>query len=174
MRQERFIEEYLIDFNASRAAIAAGYSSKNAKSQGWRLLADPEIQAELTKRKDSLTESLKITQEKIVHELAMLGFSNIFDYIYVDDNQEVQLKSEIQPDKQKAVTSIKVGKGNIDIKLGDKLHALELLAKYVRLFDTAPDQNGKENNFFEALKDAGSNINFDNIPEMKDQSGKPE
>ena len=45
-KQERFIDEYIIDFNATRAAIAAGYSSKRANSQGVHLLSIPEIQAE--------------------------------------------------------------------------------------------------------------------------------
>ena len=49
-KQERFIDEYIIDFNATRAAIAAGYSSKRANSQGVHLLSIPEIQAEARRK----------------------------------------------------------------------------------------------------------------------------
>ena len=79
-KQERFIDEYIIDFNATRAAIAAGYSSKRANSQGVHLLSIPEIQAEVRRRKAEISAGLRISAERVLWEMAALGFSNIFDY----------------------------------------------------------------------------------------------
>lgn len=130
-KQERFIDEYIIDFNATRAAIAAGYSSKRANSQGVHLLSIPEIQAEVRRRKAEISAGLRISAERVLWEMAALGFSNIFDYVEVIDG-ELRLK-ELPPEKQGAVSSIKITKNGTEVKLHDKLKALEFLAKYTGL-----------------------------------------
>lgn len=132
-KQERFIDEYIIDFNATRAAIAAGYSSKRANSQGVHLLSIPEIQAEVRRRKAEISAGLRISAERVLWEMAALGFSSIFDYVEVIDG-ELRLK-ELPPEKQGAVSSIKITKNGTEVKLHDKLKALEFLAKYTGLTD---------------------------------------
>lgn len=167
LRQEKFIDEYLIDFNAARAAIAAGYSSKNAKSQGWRLLADSEIQTELAKRKEALTKPLKITQEQIVHELAILGFSNIFDLIEIGE-QEIHLKNELPTETHKAIANIRITKNGIEIRLHDKIRALEQLSRY-----TSPEDSDIANNLFEMIGKCAEECDFSDIPEMEGQLNTP-
>lgn len=78
-RQEMFISEYLIDFNATRAAIAAGYSSKTASVKGARLLTNANVKAAIKKRQSKLSASHNIIKEKIISELALLGFSSFAD-----------------------------------------------------------------------------------------------
>ena len=111
-KQERFIDEYIIDFNATRAAIAAGYSSKRANSQGVHLLSIPEIQAEVRRRKAEISAGLRISAERVLWEMAALGFSNIFDYVEVIDG-ELRLK-ELPPEKQGAVSSMNAPSGCTD------------------------------------------------------------
>ncbi|WP_419533350.1 terminase small subunit [Endozoicomonas sp.] len=62
-KQRRFIDEYLIDQNATRAAIAAGYSPKTARSQGSRLLTNADISKEIQARQHQLSHELKITAQ---------------------------------------------------------------------------------------------------------------
>lgn len=160
-KQERFIDEYIIDFNATRAAIAAGYSSKRANSQGVHLLSIPEIQAEVRRRKAEISAGLRISAERVLWEMAALGFSNIFDYVEVIDG-ELRLK-ELPPEKQGAVSSIKITKNGTEVKLHDKLKALEFLAKYTGLTD---HKANTENNLFEMIDACGKSANFDDIPEL--------
>jgi len=65
-RQQRFVNEYLIDLNATAAAKRAGYSEKTAHSQGPRLLENVEIQAELRKAREKSLNKLEITRENIL------------------------------------------------------------------------------------------------------------
>jgi len=65
-KQQRFVEEFLVDWNATQAAIRAGYSKKTAYSVGWENLRKPEIQEALQKRKKAITEKTGLTTEKII------------------------------------------------------------------------------------------------------------
>lgn len=76
-KQQRFVEEYLIDLNATQAAIRAGYSAKTAEQQGFQLLQNTSVAAAVAERQAAISEKLEITQERIVQELAKIGFSDI-------------------------------------------------------------------------------------------------
>ena len=65
-KQKLFVKEYLVDLNATRAAISAGYSEKTACEQGSRLLRNVQIQAEVNKRAAKITEKLDISTEYIL------------------------------------------------------------------------------------------------------------
>ncbi len=59
-RQERFCEEYLVDLNATQAAIRAGYSRKTANQQGSRLLVNVGIQTEIQQKKSCYRSNLAV------------------------------------------------------------------------------------------------------------------
>nr|WP_312967783.1 terminase small subunit [Brucella intermedia] len=80
-KQERFVAEYLIDLNATQAAIRAGYSEKTAQQQGSRLLLNVVVQEAIAKGREKTAAKLEITKERIVDELAKIGFSNMLDYM---------------------------------------------------------------------------------------------
>lgn len=65
-RQKRFVREYLIDLNATRAAISAGYSEKTAYSSGQRLLKHVEVGAEIAQKSQKLTQKLDISVEYVL------------------------------------------------------------------------------------------------------------
>jgi phage terminase small subunit len=65
-KQTRFIAEYLIDSNATKAAIRAGYSEKTAKEIGCENLTKPNIAAEIAKRQEKLADKLEITAEYVL------------------------------------------------------------------------------------------------------------
>lgn len=64
-KHERFCQEYLVDFNASQAAIRAGYSKRSAGSQAHDLLKKPDIQARLAELKAEIAAKLEIDQEAV-------------------------------------------------------------------------------------------------------------
>lgn len=167
-RQLKFIEEYLVDFNATRAAISAGYSQKTARAQATRLLTNADVSVELTRRKTEMAESVQLTQKQVLDELLALGFSDVTDYLDILDASELQLKdlSALPKTLRKAISSIKLGKNGLELKLYDKLRALELLGRYTGLFDNKPDTTIQVNNLF-AMLDQLSDADFsDEIPEL--------
>jgi phage terminase small subunit len=82
----------------------------------------------------------EITQDKVLNELAKIGFANIEDYVEVDEDQYddkvVKIKSskDIPEDKKAAISSIKQGANGIEVKLHDKVRALENIGRHLGMF----------------------------------------
>ena len=76
VKQDRFIDEYMIDGNAAQAAIKAGYSKKCAATIGKENIRKPQIKAEIEKRQGKLRDKLEITQEKVLKEIAGVAYLN--------------------------------------------------------------------------------------------------
>lgn len=170
-KQRRFIDEYLIDLNATQAAIRAGYSEKTAYSIGLQTLKKLEIQAEIQKRRNRLQNKLEITQERVLQELAAIAFANGADYAKVVNSGllptvEMIPTDELPPEKLPAIAGIKANQYGVEVKLHDKVKALELLGKYLGTFDGGPAQEQTENNLFEAIDSIGEE-GFDDLPEIQ-------
>lgn len=75
-KQKRFCEEYLIDFNATQAALRAGYSPKTAYSIGDENLRKPEIQSEIQTLIQKRSERTGISADTVITELAKIAFSD--------------------------------------------------------------------------------------------------
>jgi len=75
-KQQRFVREYLVDFNATRAAVRAGYSAKCASVQGARLLANAKVHAEIERLAKEQDGELDLSNERILAKLAEIGFSD--------------------------------------------------------------------------------------------------
>ncbi len=138
-RQERFVEEYLIDLNATQAAIRAGYSVKTANEQGSRLLSNVSVRARIDEALAERSRRTGINQDRVLRELARLAFVNAPDLINVTD---ATLLEDASPDDTAAIASVKVKRRATDdgdevereIRLADKLKALELLGKHLGMF----------------------------------------
>lgn len=138
-KQKRFVEEYLIDLNATQAAIRAGYSPNTARDIGCENLAKPNIRACIDKEIAERSKRTGINQDRVIRELARLAFVNANDVI---DMEEATLKDGATEDDTAAIASVKVktiptkeGEGiEREIKLTDKLKALELLGKHLGMF----------------------------------------
>lgn len=146
-KQQRFVDEYLIDLNATQAAIRAGYSVKTANPAGARLLANVSIAAAIAERQNAVAGKLGITQERIAHELACIGFSNMGDYMRVGpDGDPVLDFSALTRDQTAALSEVTVedfkdGRGEsardvrrVKFRLADKRAALVDLGKYLGMF----------------------------------------
>lgn len=68
-KQQRFVQEYLIDLNATQAAIRAGYSSNNADVTGPRMLGNVGIAAAIAEAQGRVSQRLEITAEKVLNDL---------------------------------------------------------------------------------------------------------
>ena len=138
-KQERFCEEYMIDLNATQAAIRAGYSPKTANEQGSQLLAKLSIQNRIAQLQAEQSRRTGVSTYRVVRELAKIAFVNAADLI---DPKTASLKSDASHDDLAAVQSVKVktfGEDGLEqeVKLADKLRALDLLGKHLGMFNGA-------------------------------------
>lgn len=170
-RQQRFCDEYLIDLNATQAAIRAGYTEKYANTNAPKLLQNTTIQAYIEKRKQDRVERTEITQDMVLYELANIAFSNVADYagivekdvmvehegteIPVLDNDgnpvkyrtvEPVLTADLTENQKRALAVIKKGRDGFEIKTYDKIRALELLGKHLGMFTDKVEVSGEVNN----------------------------
>jgi len=76
-KQQRFVDEYLIDLNATQAAIRAGYSAKTAGTFGYQLLQKKPIETAVSAQRAKVAKKREITQQRIIDEMAKIGFSDV-------------------------------------------------------------------------------------------------
>jgi phage terminase small subunit len=103
-KQQTFVDEYLVDLNATQAAIRAGYSKKTARSQGERMLTNVDVAAAIQKGFQKRSEKTQITAEKVLLELAVIAFADL---------QQL---------------------ADMGGRISDKLKALELIGKHLGMF----------------------------------------
>lgn len=166
-RQKRFVAEYLVDLNATQAAIRSGYSEKTAGQIGQENLKKPEIQRAINDAIQKQQERTEITQDMVINELAAIGFSRITNYAEIDE-QLINIKptATMTPEQVAAIASIEQGNYGIKLKLYDKVRALELLGKHFGLFEQPTGcAQTEENNLLEAIQKC--EVNTDDIPEIK-------
>lgn len=154
-RQQRFVEQYVVDLNATQAAIRAGYSPKTAKQIGSKLLTKIDIQEAVAVRQIELSKATGVTAQRVITELAKIGFANMEDYMRVDENGGATMDlSALTRDQAAAiseVTSETVIMGHGDdvepirkskIKLHAKQSALEMLGRHLGVFEKDNQQRG--------------------------------
>ena len=143
-KQKLFIEEYLIDLNATQAAIRAGYSPETANEQGSRLLANVSIRAQIEQAMAERSRRTGVNADRIVIELAKIAFVNATDVI---DPESATVREDAAPEDTAAIQSVKVktcGEDGLEreIKMADKLKALELLGKHLGMFKDKVELSG--------------------------------
>ncbi len=145
-KQQRFVEEYLIDLNATAAAIRAGYSAKNADKIGPELLGKTRVAKAVSEALAARSRRTGISQDRVLLELAKIAFLNPADVINMD---KATIRSDANRDDTATIASVKVKTiptedGDIverEIKTYDKLKALELLGKHLGMFKDKVDVN---------------------------------
>lgn len=167
-KQKRFVAEYLVDLNATQAAIRAGYSVKSAARIAVELLNKTQVSAELQKAMKDRQKRVEITQDSVLRELAAIGFSKATDYASIAGPLvKLTPTDRLTEEQKKAVASIEQGNFGIKVKLHDKVRALELLGKHLGLFDGKGGQSvGRENNLLEALRSVNE-VNADDLDEVE-------
>ena len=148
VKQEKFCYEYCQDYNATQAAVRAGYSKKTAYQIGHDNLKKVEIKKKILSVRKELIEEAKITPAMILAEYAKLAFTSIDDYLSFDSEEFINKKGQtmiknnvrfkdsddIEQNKLAAIQAVKQGKDGTSIKLYDKKAALDKLAEYYEMF----------------------------------------
>jgi len=141
-----FAEEYLIDLNATQAAIRAGYSEKTAKSQGARLLTDVDVAALIQAGADNRSRRLEISQDRVLLELAKLAFSDLRTFtgwgptgIQMKDSDELE-EHDSACVQEVSLHSTNSGY-NMRFKLHDKCPAIKMLGQHLGMFTEKIDLN---------------------------------
>lgn len=168
-RQKRFCDEYLIDLNATQAAIRAGYSEKYANTNTTKLLQNTNIKEYLQKRQQDRMERTEITQDFVLNELMAMASVNATDYariveknatavvegvevtLYDAEGNPVKyrtvepiLTDELTEVQKKALAVIKKGRDGFEIKPYDKLKILELLGRHLGMWDKRTEKDNEE------------------------------
>jgi len=153
-KQERFCEEYIIDLNATQAAKRAGYSEKTANEQGSQLLAILSIQERIQELIKERSEKTKITAERVLEELALIGFSDITDLIEIEENGLIIAKrfEDMPKGASRLLKAVKedriirevsrpgskteemVVHDKVKYEIWDKMKALEMIGRHLVMF----------------------------------------
>ncbi len=144
-KQKLFVAEYLIDLNATQAAIRSGYSVDTAGEIGHENLKKPEIQKAIAKAMAERSKRTGVNQDRVVQELARLAFINMTDVV----DAEGKIREDAAEDDRACIESIKYKRSDTDIgtsverevKIGSKLKALELLGKHLGMWNDKVDVN---------------------------------
>lgn len=155
-KQQRFVDEYLIDLNGKQAAIRAGYSPRSAEVQASQLLSQPKVAEAVAAAKADLARRTGITQEKVLLEYARLGFANMEDYIRITaDGDPVVDLSKLDRDKAAAIGEVTSevyldGRGDgaerirrTKFKLVDKKAALDSIGRHLGMFTDKIEHSGE-------------------------------
>ena len=165
-KQRKFCDEYLIDLNATQAAIRAGYTEKYANTNASKLLQNTTISQYIGERQKELSRKTEITQERVIRELALIAFSNATDYARVVEKKmkievdgvlvdvldedgnpimyrtvEPVLTEELTDDQKRALAVIKKGRDGLEVRPCSKEKALELLGRHLGMFTDKIEAN---------------------------------
>lgn len=134
-KQDRFVEEYLIDLNAKRAAIRAGYKPDNADVVGYQLLQKTSVKNAIEKAMAERSRRTGINQDRVLLELAKIAFVNIADVVDLDD---ASVRAGASDEDLACIQSVKIKPNEYgterEIKMYDKKASLELLGKHLGMF----------------------------------------
>ena len=139
-RQRAFVDEYLIDLNATQAAIRAGYKrSDYTDTNAAKLLENTSIAEEIEKAMAERSKRTGINQDRVLHEIAKLALVNAADVIDMDT---ATVLPDAKPEDLACIQSVKVkrtakGKSIIEereVRFYDKKASLELLGRHLGMF----------------------------------------
>jgi phage terminase small subunit len=154
-KQEKFCQEYLIDLNATQAAIRAGYSEKTASRIGGQNLYKLVIQAEIQRSQLARSKRTEITQDRVLKELALIGFSDMAMFVRIDESGMIQANPlDTLPEgasriikkvkEKRVIRSTPEGDQILDatyeFELCDKVRCLELMGKHLGMFSENQEQ----------------------------------
>jgi len=132
--------EYLVDANATRAAIRAGYSPRGAEVQGHRLLRNAKVAAAIRVGQAEQAGRAQVTAERVRQELARIAFADLRDYAtWGPEGLRLNASNALGRDQSAAIVRVHEarhrGDRSVTVRLHGKLAALNALAKVLGLFD---------------------------------------
>lgn len=153
-RQQAFVREYLLDLNATQAAIRAGYSAKTAEQQGPRLLGIVGVREAIAAAQQKRSARTEITQDRVLQEIARLAFLD--PKLFYNEDGSMRTVPEMADDAAAAVTSVEVeeqyaivdGERQVvgrtkKLKVADKVAALTLAARHLGMLTDKLQHSGE-------------------------------
>lgn len=138
-KQRAFVEQYLIDLNATAAAVRAGYSERTAKSLGSELLAHPAVSAAIAAAQAERSARVGVTVDAVLNELALHAFYDPLDYAHIKSPEDL---ATLPPGARRAVAGWTWTKeGKFVIKLAGKTQTLELLGRHLGMWSKGDDND---------------------------------
>lgn len=151
IKQQRFVDEYLVDYNATQATIRAGYSAKRADAIGYDLLRKPEIQAAIQKALQKQQARTEITADwvlKETHRLASFDPRKLFD-----ENGALRPIHTLDDETAACIGGVEIDRfGSVKVKVWDKNSALEKLHKHFGLFEKDNKQKFSLEDLFRSVQ----------------------
>jgi phage terminase small subunit len=135
-KQQRFIEEYLIDLNATQAAIRAGYSEKSAYAKGCELKV--QLSSIIAEAQEARSERTEITQDRVLQEEACLAFSD--PRKFYDQEGNLLAPHELPEEVARSIASFEVialkgGGTTYKYRTWDKGKSLERIGRHLGIFN---------------------------------------
>ncbi|KKL75091.1 hypothetical protein LCGC14_2058350 [marine sediment metagenome] len=160
-QHELFCQEYLLDLNGYKAATRAKYSEKTARSKASQLLTKINISVRIAELQAIRGERTRVTQDRVVRELALIGFSDLKNYISIDELTGVITAKgfdAMPPEESRALKSIKEDRAikespdgkdvtvydKVSFTMHDKIRALEILAKHLGMLVERHEVTGED------------------------------
>jgi phage terminase small subunit len=145
-KQRRFVEEYLVDLNATQAAIRAGYSERTARQAGAENLSKPDVAAAVAQAQSDRASRVEVTADRVVEELASLAFYDPADLVSLTAMAGPQDIPKLPAKVRRAIIGWGWDKaGNFTLKLAPKTTALELLGRHLGMFVERVEHSGSMN-----------------------------
>ena len=143
IQQQAFVNEYVVHFDATRAARTAGYSEKSVMSQACQLLKNPKVQKGINEALENYGLKHDVLKKRVLDQLANIAFSDITDfqewsgdYATLKDSKGLTKgqRAAIQEVKVTTITKEDSATHSVHVKLCSKEKALELLGKHLGMF----------------------------------------
>lgn len=142
-RHAKFVVEYLLDLNATQAAIRAGYSENGATVQGTRLLANASIASAIEKARTTALARTDFDRDKVLKELGLLAFSDVDNYMIDEATGKLTAAPGAPLGVMRAVSAVKYRtvtdeegrvERTVEFRLWDKPGTLKLAGRHLGLF----------------------------------------
>ena len=138
-KRKVFVAEYLKDFNATQAAIRAGYSKKTAKSQGQRLLTYADVSRAIAEGSEKITEKAQIDEAEVLQRALHYLDTNIAQFMDIHEHGGVPTFnfSKATPEQLGVLDSVEISPGQygtrIKVSLPKRKEMLELIGKHKKV-----------------------------------------
>jgi phage terminase small subunit len=136
-KQRRFVLEYIVDLNATHAAIRAGYSPKGAGQKGWQLLNwRPAIAEAVRQAQEARAQRTLITADRVLQQLGRIAFADVRKLTRSGDKgPEFKPLGELTEEEAAAIAEFSSDGKATRIKLHDRLQALDAIARHIGFYD---------------------------------------
>lgn len=154
-KQSAFVREYLVDLNATQAAIRAGYSARTAEWIGPQLLGKTHVSAEIERLMGERAERVELKSDRVLKEISRILCADIRKIMH--KNGKIKMPHELDDDTAAAIASFKLrADGEIEYKFWDKNSALEKAMKH--LGEYGKDNKQKTDPLHDLLQSLGGNV----------------